>query len=545
MRRIRIIGTAVFLAIIGAILPMIGALFFAWLLAFNQESQTLYEYTSRMLIRAKDTLNQTREVLSSLEGHKLVSACSPEHIQWMREAAEAKIDIKGISYFKHGVELCRGCGVPHTKIRRSKTDLTLPDGLEVGVITLLSVDPKASLITVRKKGNYDVFVDPKRFSDIIVPRETWLAIIYNGKIITEQNDIEPYLLKIIINKLSHDNLSKYYELFHGKERLKPAKNLEKNQVILLDGRMISINQYGPFYFIASEPESFVNQSYKRLQYILLPLGFITAAFIVGLVIYYSQKRLSFKSELNEALKNNELFVQYQPMVHSASGECFGAEALVRWQRPNGQVIRPDLFISYAEEIGVTSLITERVIDIVFREMANFLAQNKKLHISINVWSEDLYTGRIFEQLESKIAKSKIARNQIWIELTERTFLEAEKAKKIIIRARELGYVVVIDDFGTGFSSLSYLQNLPLDVLKIDKTFIESLGMESVISNVTEHIIVMAKSLNLRLVAEGVEKRAQYDYLKQKNVEFIQGYFFSKPLSVYEFMQFCNHSPPDL
>ncbi|WP_115708174.1 EAL domain-containing protein [Legionella sainthelensi] len=534
MRRLKIIVIAIGFAVIGAILPMTGSIFFSWQLALQRESHILFEYSTRMLERARYTVNQARQILTSLENHKgNLLPCSPEHINWMQNEQASVMEVQSIAYFKNGYESCTGCSNINPQTARSKTDFILPDGLEIAS----TYHAKIPLIALRKNTNYDIFIDPKRLSDIIVPEEIWLAIIYNGKLLTQHHKIKSSVLREIMSTINTNKLSKYYEKHAEKERLKPATDLKRDKVLIIAKQLVSINQYGPFYFIAVEPEYFIYDSYKKLLFILLPFGLVTAAFIAGLVIYFSNKRLSFKAELKAALNNNELCVHYQPIVHTALETCFGAEALVRWQRPSGQMVRPDLFIPYAEENGMISSITNRVIDMVFDDMGELLKCNKQLHISINVAYEDIQTGQLFTLLESKIKQTKIQRNQIWIELIERTCMKAEKVTSMIAHARELGYVVVIDDFGTGFSNLSYLRTLPLDVLKIDKEFIDSLGMHAVTSNVTDHIIKIAKSLNLQLVAEGVETQAQFDYLKEKNVDYIQGYFFSKPLPVKEFIQF--------
>ncbi|WED43527.1 EAL domain-containing protein [Legionella cardiaca] len=539
MRRIRIITTAILLAIIGAILPMVAALFLAWSQAFNEERQKLYEFSTRMLTRAQHTLNEARKLFPLLQKQDDgLRPCSKEHIKWMEELTTSIIDIKAIAYFENGIERCNSFGVSNAPIpRNNPSDFILDDGLEF--VIGRSSNSSTSLVALRKGGNYDIYVDPKRFSDIIIPGEIQLAIVYNKQLLTAQRPISPALFKKIFAQIGELNLNEYFEVYNGRKRLKPIKALEQKHVFFADKKMISISQYGPFSLIAVQPESLVYKRYRRLQFILLPFGFITAAFIVGLVIYYSLRRLSFLAELQEALRLNEFIVHYQPIIHTLSGKCGGAEALIRWQRPNGEIVRPDLFIPYAEESGIITAITDKVIDKIFAEMEAFLVKNRTFHIAINVGVNDIQTGRIIEVLESKIAKSKILRNQIWIELTERTFLELEKTKPVVQQARQLGYLVVVDDFGTGFSNLSYLQNLPMDILKIDKSFIDSLGMESATSNVTKHIIDMAKSLNLRLVAEGVEKQEQYNYLKERNVDYIQGYFFSKPLPFQEFMRFCG------
>lgn len=538
-RRIRIIITAIVLAIIGAIVPMIVALYLAWSQAINNERLTLYEYSTRMLQRAQMTLNEARGALLVLENYHENRPCSSLHIKWLNDFVISLMGATVITYSEDGLVKCSNNGLVNTKMLRPKSDFILPDGLELSVETAYHSDFPVLLLSMRKDGNYDLYADSKRLSDIIVPESVWLSIVFQGKIVTEQHPIDLSVFKNIFRQVKQEGLSRYLQFINGNYRLKPVTNLRQDYTFFANNMLVSISRYGPFYFIAAEPEVLVYERYKKLQYILLPFGFITAAFIVGLVIYYSNKRLSFSAEMREALRNQEFIVYYQPISDVLTGKCCGAEALVRWRQPNGHMVPPDLFIPYAEESGLACAITDRVIEKIKVEMESYLVQNRNFHISINVAADDIQSGRIITVLETKLAKSKILKSQIWIELTERIFLEAEKAKITIQKARTLGYIIAIDDFGTGFSSLSYLQHLPLDILKIDKSFIDSLGMHSATSNVTDHIIDMAKSLHLRLLAEGVEKQTQYEYLKERNVDYVQGYFYAKPLPLNEFMKFIS------
>jgi len=131
----------------------------------------------------------------------------------------------------------------------------------------------------------------------------------------------------------------------------------------------------------------------------------------------------------------------------------------------------------------------------------------------------------------------VQQKQIWLEATERGFVEIDAARATVNRARELGYLAAIDDFGTGFSSLQHLQQLPLDVLKIDKSFVDNIDQDAATGTVTGHIIEMAKSLRLQIVAEGIETEAQRDYLRGHGVQFGQGWLFGKAMPADEFLRF--------
>jgi sensor c-di-GMP phosphodiesterase-like protein len=242
--------------------------------------------------------------------------------------------------------------------------------------------------------------------------------------------------------------------------------------------------------------------------------------------------------LIEALRLQQFRVHYQPIVELKSGRCVGAEALLRWQLPDGSFIRPDLFIPLAEDNGLIQQLTDQLIDRVFDDLGAFLAVNQELHVSINLAAEDLTTLRVLDTLPAYLTRHGVRANQVCIEATERGFMDADRTRPIIDAFRAAGHPVSIDDFGTGYSSLAYLQNLHVDVLKIDKSFVDTLATESATSKVAPHIIEMAHSLGLKMVAEGIEMQAQADYLLEHGVQYGQGWLFGKAVPKQEFMDFC-------
>lgn len=220
-----------------------------------------------------------------------------------------------------------------------------------------------------------------------------------------------------------------------------------------------------------------------------------------------------------------------------TGICVGAEALVRWRRPDGTLVRPDLFVPLAEESGLIMPITDQVIDAVIADLRKVLVEDRTLHIAINLCADDIKSGRVLAVIASKLQHTDIRPEQIWLEATERGFIDINAAKVTLAEARQHGHSVAIDDFGTGYSSLQYLQGLPLDALKIDKSFVDTVGKDTATSSVTSHIIGMAKALGLFTVAEGIEAEDQRDYLEGQGVDFGQGWLFAKALPASEFLAY--------
>jgi EAL domain-containing protein (putative c-di-GMP-specific phosphodiesterase class I) len=250
------------------------------------------------------------------------------------------------------------------------------------------------------------------------------------------------------------------------------------------------------------------------------------------------RRLSPLGQLSDAVRRHQFIVAYQPIVDLATRRCIGAEALVRWKHQN-RIVRPDHFIPLAEHRGLIQAITDQVFDTVLLELGEFLQRYSELYVSINLSAPDLTSRRFLERLTPALAAAKIAPRQIRIEATERCFLDADAAKEVIQAFRDAGHPVYIDDFGTGYSSLSHLQNFQVDALKIDKSFVDTVGQDSASSSVASHIIDMALTLHVQVVAEGIEREEQACYLRTRGAQFGQGWLFSAPLTAPDFIRYVG------
>ena len=208
-----------------------------------------------------------------------------------------------------------------------------------------------------------------------------------------------------------------------------------------------------------------------------------------------------------------------------SRRVVGAEALLRWVRPDGRSIRPDLFIPIAEESNLMGAVTRFVLAQVRADFVELSRGRADFHVAINISPQDLLDASLVEEM---CALRELGPGAVVIEITERGMLDRDAARAAIARLRQCGLEVAVDDFGTGYSSLSYLESYEVDHLKIDKSFVDTLGVEAATSNVASHIIDMARTLRLRLIAEGVEREEQADYLTSRGVEHAQGWLFGRP-----------------
>jgi len=245
-------------------------------------------------------------------------------------------------------------------------------------------------------------------------------------------------------------------------------------------------------------------------------------------------RLKLESDLRKAIERQEMVLHYQPQVDSMTGEIIGAEALVRWNHPEQGLIPPIRFIPLAEEMGLIVELGAWTMIEAARQSKAFIDQGLILpKVAVNVSS--LQFNQAFTNLVQKVIDdSGIEPHMLELELTEGVIMSNAKASiEALHKLKHLGVRLSVDDFGTGYSSLSYLSKFPLDELKIDRSFVIDFDKNVNSAGLVSAIIAMGKSLNLQLVAEGVDSVEQFRFLRDRKVDIIQGYLFSKPLPASE------------
>ncbi|CAM3627778.1 putative cyclic-di-GMP phosphodiesterase YlaB [Pseudomonas reidholzensis] len=291
-----------------------------------------------------------------------------------------------------------------------------------------------------------------------------------------------------------------------------------------------------YQLVLIAPRASLPLKMNGLLWLLFPGSVLVAICIGWLVLQLILQRRSMSSELQNALKRGELQVLYQPIFELDSRICVGAEALVRWRRPDGTLTSPDLFIPLAENTGQIRQITDFVLQRVLEQLGHLLRANRQLYISVNLAACDVMVPRIGPVAARLLAYHRVPASQIAFEVTERGLIDVVVARDNLQALRAVGHQVLIDDFGTGYCSLAYLQTLPVDCLKIDKAFIDALGHDAASSGVAPHIIRMAHDLHLRVIAEGIECEDQAELLNSEGVNYGQGWLFAHPLSARQFVE---------
>ncbi len=249
--------------------------------------------------------------------------------------------------------------------------------------------------------------------------------------------------------------------------------------------------------------------------------------------------LEIENDLRVAIKDHELELYFQPQVDIKSEEIIGAEALIRWNHKKKGLISPIKFIPVAEESGLIIQIGKWVLKDACRHIKELLDDSKLppsfKKVSVNISSKQFRLPTFVDDIKKVIKKSKIDPSFLELELTESALIsDLDDAIKKMVSLKEIGIGFSIDDFGTGYSSFTYLKKLPIDIIKIDKSFITNMHCDLDDRVLTQTIIQMSQNLQLKLVAEGVEKIEHLNFLQEKGCDSYQGYFFSKPLPFSEF-----------
>ena len=501
------------LAALAGVLVLFGALgVYVRNESLAAEEQRLERLARSLGVTVENAIISARDTLDRLNGLGL-EPCSDAHLAAMQNAAFARSHIRAIGYWQAAERLCGVGLVRGTELMPQRADRIYESGVvawwpgpqtEVGGVQLF----------LMRYGEHDVAMDPAMLLDTGV--------------------VEALQAGLWVETLPMAAYPADAEL-PSPDSIPPGVTFDAEH-----GRVISRFSLGtvfPIDIVAVEPIANFRDRYLPMVIMATVLGLLLIGSWIYLVLRYSRHQLSLGSELREAIAQKRLVVRYQPIVELSDSRCVGAEALVRWRRDSGHTISPDIFIPVAEAEGFLPEITRYVLHAVATDIGRLLRDESDFAISLNVSRQDLEEGDLERVLSDELDAVGVAPSSISLEITERALVGSEAALRAIHDLRKRGHRVAIDDFGTGYSSLSYLEAFEIDSLKIDKAFVDAIETETVTSSVISHVIEMAHSLDLDIVAEGIEHAHQAAWLLEKGVAHGQGFLYGKPLSARQFLSY--------
>jgi EAL domain-containing protein (putative c-di-GMP-specific phosphodiesterase class I) len=264
--------------------------------------------------------------------------------------------------------------------------------------------------------------------------------------------------------------------------------------------------------------------------------------------YYTERmnidaleRLDLQNRLRRGLERNEFILHYQPVIDLASGRIVGAEALVRWNSPDEGLVMPGRFIAVAEESGLIVPLGDWVLQEACRQLRRWAdAGHGELSLAVNLSAIQFRRGSVEESVIGALRAAGADPGSLELELTESILLQgAEHVLASVRHLKNLGVKLSIDDFGTGYSSLAYLKRFAVDKLKIDQSFVRGLPADADNAAIVRAVVQMAKSLNLQVLAEGVEDEAASAHLRELQCDYVQGYYFCRPVAAAEFSRLIS------
>lgn len=509
-RLIALVITVLFLVVL---LPVTLSIWLAHYQAQKDFTHTLDDYGERVIQRSQQVADQAKQaiqVISQFQG----TPCSDEHLMAMRRIAYTWRDVQEVLWLDGLQPRCSSMEKRSAEIWFPSNFGYTHDGYRVWLTTDNDLGIKHAMVALANE-HYMVMVDPTAFVDVL-PFSSWninaaLIATRSGHIIAQNADLTPNLWEN-----AHRDGVRTFERKGMMYNLRDYPELGISLVV----------------WASTLP---LDESWHRQLLIWLPLGIFISLAGAGLIIWMVRRTQLPWHRTQDAIKNRTLEVYYQPVVSLKTKKIVGAEALARWPQPDGTFLSPDIFIPIAEQAGLITDLTKLVVEKIFEDLGAWLKYHPQLHISVNLDPSDLNSPSFSALLFHKLLEYGISPSQIALELTERSFIDPQRSSARLSQFREAGHAIYIDDFGTGYSSLSFLKDLQVDTLKIDKAFVDPQAFTSL----TPHVIEIAKTLNLSMIAEGVETQSQADWLEAHDVQFGQGWLYSKALPKEAFIAWAE------
>jgi sensor c-di-GMP phosphodiesterase-like protein len=504
--------------------PTVGAHYLAQWHGESRQMAKAGQIAEEVMRRTEHTSAQVLEAFSTLAALRRDDPCSPEMIRAMEAIDAASFQLQAVGYVENGRVACSSLGRDVQGLALGKPDYTTAKQIAVRKAWPLPRKPAVSLLVVTDtRTGFTAFVHPDMPIDVAGGGDHLSVGVLGAS-------------------------DKAALLSHGSFSTQWPASLQgaPSATFLTASHVVALRRSARYDLVAyaALPIAEVHADTARTGKVLVPAGLVAGVLLAIALMFLVRQRLAMPAMIRQGLKRNEFYLEYQPIVHLQTGRWVGAEALLRWRRRNGEVIRPDLFIPVAEEMGLMRKITRRVCKLVQQDAAGLFVRHPACRLSINLSAEDMHSPASVDQLLELSRVTGAGPGNLVVEATERGFMQAELAGETVDRLRRHGFMVAMDDFGTGYSSLSYLENFNMDYLKIDKSFIDTIDTDAPASHVVPHIIALARDLDLMMVAEGVETAAQATFLRSRGVQYGQGWLFGKPMRFSEFLRLFQQHGAD-
>jgi sensor c-di-GMP phosphodiesterase-like protein len=501
------------LAVLGimlaVMLPVVVSIYLARYQSLGQERGRVLGYAREVLSRSEMTAVEIDAGFKALDAGA-TQPCSQANLEVMRRLDLSSSTIQAFGVIDGNRLLCSSVTGRIAPVEFGPPDVVQPSGVRIWTEVEFP------------------FAKGKRF--LVIGRGHYAAIVHKDL---------PIAVSDTTNNLSVATLSgPQRAILTARGHIKPEWLVKldggKEHVSFRDdGYIVAVASSQRFFIdaVAALPESDLDRHTWMVARTVVPFGLLMGALLAWAAVLLARAQLAMPSVLKAALRRKELFMVYQPVVDLRTGRWVGAEALIRWNRPKGETVRPDVFIVAAEDSGLIRRVTKEVVlKQVCAHARTMFQHHPDFHFAINLAADDLQSESTIGLLRELVEETGAQSGNLMVEATERSFAKPSVVRGIVDALRAAGIRIAIDDFGIGYSSLSFLESLPFDLLKIDKSFVDTLHTGAATSQVIHHIIEMAKALNLEMIAEGVESEAQAAFLRARGVHYAQGFLFAEPMS---------------
>ncbi len=509
------------LLLVGALaaiaLPILAALYLAHQQSIDEVSERASSIAAEILRRSDAATQQAFAAEARLHERARADPCSPEGVARMRDVALGSSYLQAVGHLVGNQVLCSSFEAQARPVDIGVPDYVTAAGEELRAAVDLGVSNDKRFIVLAKSG-YAVAIDPATFITVPeVPLQYSLGMIGNqtGLVFSRRGEFDP--------KAGSD----LRQLASG--------------VHIVRSHLLVVQRSGSDNMLAyvAVPTALVQGRLRSAAMVLVPLGLLLGGGLVLVSYLLLRGQSSLPALLRRALRKRQFVVCYQPIVDLHTRRPVGMEALLHWPHSDGTETSADVFIPAAEQCGLINRITTYVIAQVARDAPQLLRNWPDGFITINLSSSDLHSDAVVESLGQLLTASGVAGHNIMVEATEHSFVDPKQAERTVRQIRKMGIKVIIDDFGTGFCSLSYLTGLQTDYLKIDRTYVEAVGTDSVTSEVALHIINVARTLGLKVIGEGVETECQAEFLHRNEVTLAQGWLFARAIPLNATLEYLE------